>query len=186
MDSSSLRSASAAERVRRLGLIALLGALCACSAARDQRASIEDVRRQRSAGLDSLLLQQRLDFSPRMLEALSHGIALRLDYALSFCDGRVRTTEALWLRYYPLAREFEARWQGEDSGRRFARRGALLASLDQVRLPLPDAARRCAGQVSLSLAPEALPAPLRFPALIGLQDWRLASAPFSVAAVQAP
>jgi hypothetical protein len=124
-----------------------------------------------------LEVQQRIEFSPRMLDALSNGIALRLDYRIEACEGRLAEVRPLWLRHYPLAREFELRWQGEDSGRRFARRSALLAALDQVRLPLPAAATACSGTLGLRLEPTALPAPLRLPALIGLEDWRLVATP---------
>lgn len=121
----------------------------------------------------ALELDQSLRFNPRMLDALSNGIALRLEYRLQACAGRQQARPALWLRYFPLTQQYELRWQGEAQGRRFERRAALLAALDRVRVPLEPAMAECAGEVRLELDRAALPAPLRFPALIGLEDWRL-------------
>lgn len=162
-----------------VSMAALLGA---CAPQPQVRAEIESVLRVGGRQSPALEVQQRLDFSPRMLDALSNGIALRLDYRIEACAGAVADDQALWLRYYPLAREFELRWQGSDTGRRFARRSALLAALDQVRIALPAAAAGCAGQLSLELKATALPAPLRLPALLGLEDWRLAAGPHPWAA----
>lgn len=156
--------------------------LAACGSAGAPRAQIEDVRVLRRGDAVVLDVQQRLDFQPHMLEALSNGIALRIDYHLEYCAGREQAVRNLWLRYYPLASEFEMRWQGEEQGRRFARRGALLAALDRIRIALPVGAADCDVVMRLQLERSALPAPLRFPALIGLQDWRLESAPFRLAA----
>lgn len=169
------RSKSASRRAC-VGLIAA-AMLCGCGTQPQARAEIEAVRRVGGQGAPALEVQQRLDFSPRMLDALSNGIALRIDYRLEACDGGVHERRPLWLRYFPLAREFELRWQGDDGGRRFARRSALLAALDQVRVALPESAAACAGELSLELELTALPAPLRLPALIGLEDWRLAAGP---------
>ncbi|MCG6116881.1 MAG: DUF4390 domain-containing protein [Aquimonas sp.] len=121
----------------------------------------------------ALELDQSLRFNPRMLDALSNGIALRLEYRLRACTGRLQARPALWLRYFPLTQEYELRWQGESVGRRFERRAALLAALDRVRVPLAPGMAECAGEVRMQLDRAALPAPLRFPALIGLEDWRL-------------
>lgn len=121
-----------------------------------------------------------------MLDALANGIGLRLDYELRFCESDEHAVRSLWLRYYPLAREYEMRWEGEPLGRRFARRGALLAALDRIRIELPVQAAECGLQLSVELERSALPAPLRFPALIGLQDWRLASSPYRLPAEAAP
>ena len=168
-----------------MALLVSLILLGGCDSSAEAQASISSARLQRSAAGPHLEIQQRLDFSPRMLDALSNGIGLRLDYSVRACDGATTETTPLWLRYYPLAREFELRWPEAYGSRRFARRSGLLAALDQVRLPLSEAAAACGGQVSLALVASSLPAPLRFPALIGLQDWRLAAAPVAfVAAVR--
>lgn len=163
------------------GSLVLLLALSACGSAEPPRALIEHARPlQRGAALQ-LEVQQRLDFQPNMLAALSNGIPLRLDYHLEYCATRERAMRSLWLRYYPLANEFEMRWEGAAQGRRFARRGALLAALDRVRIELPDEAIGCALTLHVQLERSALPAPLRFPALIGWQDWRLASPSYHLA-----
>lgn len=181
MASSSPRCASA--ELSAAGAVLFLLVLTSCMPVQAPRAVIEDARlRQRGEALQ-LDVQQRLDFQPRMLEALSNGIALRLDYRIDYCAGRGHALRSLWLRYYPLASEFELRWQGADSSRRFARRGALLAALDRVRIELPGDAADCDVVLQLRLERSALPAPLRFPALVGLQDWHLESAPFHVAPV---
>ena len=164
-------------------MLASLILLTGCDSSPEAQASISSARLQRSAAGPYLEIQQRLDFSPRMLDALSNGIGLRIDYTVRACAGASTETIPLWLRYYPLAREFELRWP-EDLGRRFARRSGLLAALDQVRLPLSEAAAACGGQVSLALVASSLPAPLRFPALIGLQDWRLAAVPVAFVALE--
>lgn len=174
---------ASAECLRLHGLLTLcVLMLAACGSAGTPRAQIEDARLLRRGDVVLLDVQQRLDFQPHMLEALSNGIALRIDYHLDFCAGRERAVRSLWLRYYPLASEFEMRWQGEEQGRRFARRGALLAALDRIRIALPAGAADCDVVMRLQLERSALPAPLRFPALIGLQDWRLDSPPFRLAA----
>jgi hypothetical protein len=173
-----LRGRSAAALLT--GLIVLAG----CDARPEAQASISSARLQRSAAGPHLEVQQRLDFSPRMLDALSNGIGLRIDYTVRACGGRTTEITPLWLRYFPLAGEFELRWPEAYGSRRFARRSGLLAALDQVRLPLSDAAAACGGEVGLALVASSLPAPLRFPALIGLQDWRLDAAPVAFVAME--
>lgn len=182
MDSLWPHCASAESVPTRAALALLCLLLSACTAQQAPRAVIEDVRLRQRGDVLQLDVQQRLDFQPNMLEALSNGIALRLDYRIDYCMGRERVVRSLWLRYYPLASEYEMRWQAAPQGRRFARRGALLAALDRVRIELPVEAAGCDIAVSLQLERSALPAPLRFPALIGLQDWRLQAAPFELAA----
>jgi hypothetical protein len=160
--------------------------LAGCGAVDAPRARIEDARRLQRGDSLQLEVQQRLAFQPLMLEALANGIGLRLDYVLYFCESEQRAVRSLWLRYYPLAGEYEMRWEGEMQGRRFARRGALLAALDRIRIELPAQAAECDLSLSLELERSALPAPLRFPALIGLQDWRLSSDLYLVPALAAP
>lgn len=182
MDSLSPRCSSSEPRRAVLGSLVALLALTACGSAEPPRALIEHMRPLQRGTTLQLEVQQRLDFQPNMLDALSNGIPLRLDYHLEYCAHRGRALRSLWLRYYPLANEFEMRWEGAAQGRRFARRGALLAALDRVRLELPDEAVGCDLTLRLQLERSALPAPLRFPALIGWQDWRLASASYPLPA----
>lgn len=154
-------------------LLMVLGCAGGDGAVPKAEARLDAVRLLRGSAQASLELDQSLRFNPRMLDALSNGIALRLEYRLRACEGRLQARPALWLRYSPLSQEYELRWQGEAEGRRFERRAALLAALDRVQVPLPPAMAECAGEVRLQLDRAALPAPLRFPALIGLEDWRL-------------
>jgi hypothetical protein len=120
-------------------------------------------------------LGQRLDFSPTMLEALDSGIPLRLAYRLDWCEGRHVVGRALQLRFAPLSGRYElAGLDGPD--RRFTQRSALLAALDRVRFqldapPPPD----CVLSAEVALDLTALPTPLRFPALLEPEQWRLVS-----------
>ncbi|SDD67761.1 DUF4390 domain-containing protein [Aquimonas voraii] len=184
MASSSLHCASA-ERLR-WSAAGLLMLLAGCGAVDAPRARIEDARRLQRGDSLQLEVQQQLEFQPLMLEALANGIGLRLDYHLQYCESAERAIRSLWLRYYPLAGEYEMRWEGEAQGRRFARRGSLLAALDRIRIELPARADKCELQLRVELERSALPAPLRFPALIGLQDWRLVSGTYRLPAVAAP
>ncbi len=128
-----------------------------------------------------LEVTQRIELSQSMHAALDHGIALRLVYRIDAC-GHVRR-RALWLRHAPLKRQYELQREGDAEVRGFARLPLLAAALDRVRLPLdlPGDAQ-CEGHVQVRLDPAALPTPLRFPAFLEPEQWRLASARFSWAA----
>lgn len=175
MDSSSLRWPRPRLALRAVGLaLAVLISGCrAGEAGPAAEARLDSARVLQGAAGAALELDQSLRLNPRMLDALSNGIALRLEYRLRACAGRLQSRPALWLRYFPLPQQYELRWQGEPAGRRFERRSALLAALDRVRVPLEPTMAECAGEVRMELDRAALPAPLRFPALIGLEDWRL-------------
>jgi hypothetical protein len=140
-----------------------------------ERASIVTV--EAVAGGTALDVTQRLVLSPTMLEALDRGIPLRLAYRIDWCAAAGREPEArvLQLRYLPLGRQYELRPLPDGDALRFARRSALLASLDRVRLPLQLAAPDCGGSVSVALDLTALPTPLRFPAFLEPTAWRLVS-----------
>lgn len=122
----------------------------------------------------SLEITQRLVFSDTMLEALDSGIPLRLAYHVRWCDGGAEA-HVLELRYASLGRRYELRNERDGLTRTFARRGALLAALDRVRLPVSRAAPDCGGAVRMALDLTALPTPLRFPALLESGDWRMVS-----------
>lgn len=129
----------------------------------------------------ALDLRLRLTPSATLLDALDHGVplVLRLDVGASAPGTRLHTVRRIELRYLPLAGRYA--WTDLDVGttRLFARRALLLAALDRIRLPLDatwrdlPAGSRC--RVSLALDVDALPAPLRVPALFSPQ-WRLATA----------
>lgn len=142
-----------------------------------QRATILEA--QPVAGGTVLEVTQRLALSPTMQEALDRGIPLRLAYRIHWCAAAARASErsVLELRYLSLSRQYEVRPSpGSDADvLRFARRSALLAALDRVRLPLQLVAPDCGGRISVALDLTALPTPLRFPALLEPDQWRLVS-----------
>lgn len=154
------------------GLFAL--ALAGCLGATPDRARILDARVVRDAGRVELELTQDLRFSRSMREALSHGIPLRLVYAVEGCGAA--TWQVVELRYVPLTRHYQMQRVGEPQARSFARRSAMLASLDRIRLPLgAEPVAGCRGTVKVALDLTTLPTPLRFPAFFKRADWRLVS-----------
>lgn len=148
--------------------------LAGCLGQTPERARILDARL--SADGTQLEVTQQLRFSDEMRDALEHGIPLRLSYRVTGC--RVRAQYAIDMRYSPLNRHFELHRQGEAQARTFARSGALLASLDRVRLPVGSAfPADCQGEVVVGLDLVSLPTPLRFPAFLHPGDWRMVSPP---------
>lgn len=127
----------------------------------------------------ALEVTQRLRLSRTMLEALDRGIPLRLAYRLHWCQASARGEQriVLELHHLPLSRHYELRTLPQGTVQRFARRSALLAALDRVRLPLELAAPDCGGTLAVALDLTALPTPLRFPAFLEPSEWRLVSAP---------
>ena len=170
MASSMPRSRSA------LSLLLATLALAGCLGATPDRARIAAARLVHDGGRPELEVTQELRFSRTMREALAHGIPLRLVYLLRGCGAD--SLHALTLRYVPLTRHYELQREGDAQSRSFARRSALLASLDRVRLPLPGVPPPgCRGEVSVALDLTTLPTPLRFPALLRRAEWRLVSPP---------
>lgn len=129
----------------------------------------------------ALEVTQSLRLSGTMLEALDRGIPLRLAYRVHWCAGSGRGEQriALELHHLPLSRHYELRTLPDGAVQRFARRSALLAALDRVRLPLELAAPDCGGALAVALDLTALPTPLRFPAFLKPSEWRLVSAPLA-------
>lgn len=140
------------------------------------RAIIDRVQVERGVQGPVLVVDQRLQFSRTMLRALTQGIPLRLDYQLSGCGGERRWQHrvGLELSFAAVRRVYELRGAGGEV-RRFARRSALLAALDRVRLPVGDLPADCAGSASVALDIAALPAPLRLPAWLEPEEWRMQS-----------
>jgi hypothetical protein len=154
------------------GLLPLAG----CLGDTPERARIDSARLVQDGGVPQLELTQELRFSRTMREALANGIPLRLNYWVRGCglDG----LHVLHLQYVPLTRHYERRFENEPQARAFERRSALLASLDRLRLPLAAAPPPgCAGTVVVALDLTTLPTPLRFPALLRPEQWRLVSPP---------
>lgn len=161
---------------RNAALVMSLALLAGCAEPLPERATITAARTL--PGVDGLQLEltQRIELSQAMRDALDHGIALRLVYRIQACGQRQQ--QALWLRHAPLNRRYELQREGDTEVRGFARLAALVAALDRVRLPLElPADARCDGRVSVHLDPAALPTPLRFPALLEPEQWRLDSIP---------
>lgn len=152
----------------------LLPLLAGCLPDTPERALILAAQVRGDGAARQLELTQRLRFSPRMRDALEHGIPLRLSYRVRGC-GTERHFGAE-LRYSPLNRRYELLRPGDPQPRSFARSGALLDTLDRMRLPIGDGfAPGCTGEVKLGLDLTSLPTPLRFPAFLQPGDWRLVS-----------
>lgn len=127
----------------------------------------------------SLDLTLTLTFSPTMLAALDHGIPLTLDFRIDPAHGP-RQHQRVSLRFLPLLRRYQLD-SGGNPAQSFASRLQLLSALDRLRLPVA-AAKPVAGRVSFRLDTQALPAPLRLPALFD-RDWHLQSAATAWAAL---
>lgn len=167
-------TASFMQRSRNTLSLLLALPLAGCLGATPERARITAARLVHDGGRTELELTQELHFSQTMREALAHGIPLRLVYGLRGCGAD--SLQALTLRYVPLVRHYELQREGEPQARSFARRSALLASLDRVRLSLPTPPPAdCRGRVQVVLDLTTLPTPLRFPALLRRAEWRLVS-----------
>jgi hypothetical protein len=159
----------------RLAPMLLPLVLTGCLGTTPERAEIVAARIIDAPGGRVLEVTQRLRFSSTMQAALESGIPLRLVYRIDACEptpqgGRIE------LRYVALTRSWEVRTAGDATVRRHGRRSAMLASLDRVRLPLagvPDA--DCEGRVAVALDLTSLPTPLRFPAFLQPEEWRLVS-----------
>lgn len=150
--------------------------LAGCLGETPERARIVAARLVQDGGRAQLELTQELRFSRTMREALAHGIELRLNYWVRGCGSD--SLHVLRLRYVPLTRHYERRFQHEAQARTFARRSALLASLDRLRLALPGPPpAECRGSVAVALDLTSLPTPLRFPAWLRRAEWRLVSPP---------
>jgi hypothetical protein len=144
-----------------------------CLGSTPDRARIDEARLIESAGGQVLEVTQRLRLSRTMLAALASGIPLRLAYRVDLCAAAPHRA-TIELRYLALTRSYELRIGGQS--RQFARRSAMLAALDRVRLPLPSRpAPGCDGTVAVALDLTALPTPLRFPAFLEPGEWRLVS-----------
>ena len=150
--------------------------LTGCLSDTPERARIDSVRVQRTVDGASLDVIQELRFSRTMRSALQNGIPLRLGYHIRGCG--TEQAVVLRMRYAPLNRHYELQQEGSSQVRRFARRSALLAALDRVRLPLRRVpAENCVGQIEVALDLTSLPTPLRFPAFLDADEWRMVSPP---------
>lgn len=147
--------------ITRFWLVAISLMLAACSD--PQGSTIRSITREG----DDLVLDLDLRFTATQLQALEHGIPLRLAVHL----GSAAPNALVELRYRPLSRQYELRLPNEDLARVFASRARLLAALD--RIVINDVAAT-QGSARVELVSSALPAPLRLPALLD-RDWQLAT-----------
>ena len=159
---------------KHLGLLLLLCTLTGCLRDTPDRARIVSTQVQRTVDGAALEVTQELRFSQTMRDALQNGISLRLIYHVRGCG--IEQAAVLRMRYTPLSRHYELQQEGAASVRRFARIGGMLAALDRIRLPLQRApAQDCSGTVMVALDLTSLPTPLRFPAFLDADEWRLVS-----------
>jgi hypothetical protein len=173
---SSTPCCSAARR--GASLLVLLPLLVGCLGSTPERASISDARLVEGAAGLLLEVTQQLRLSDTMLAALDSGIPLRLAYRVGVCRAQPQGM-TIELRFIALTGSYEMRLAGQSSVRRFARRSAMLAALDRVRLPLDDRPPAdCAGDIAVALDLTSLPTPLRFPAFLQPGEWRLVSPSF--------
>lgn len=151
--------------------------LAGCLGETPERARIVAAHTVDSGRGPVLEIEQALRFSPTMLDALANGIPLRLIYVIDSCVGTPgwRSMQAIELRYAPLRRAYEMR-AASGTPRRFARRSALLAALDRVRVAMPaKLPADCERSVQVVLDLVSLPTPLRIPAFLRPDDWRMVS-----------
>lgn len=158
-------------------LLALLAA--PLEAARIERFSVE--ADARVARLDADL---ELALSGEMLRALEHGIVLPLRLELrAYGDGRraqARSVQRIELGFQPLTGRYRVAAPSLGYQRSYARRGQMIASLEQLRgwpleaQPWPPAQPPKRWRMRLTLDRGALPAPLRLPALLDA-EWALDS-----------
>lgn len=159
------------------GLLALVLALllAGCLGDTPQRARILAIDVVREHDRVVLQVEQQVQLSKTMLQAMQHGIALQFVHVVEGCEGTGGWQRAhpFVLRYAALRGVYEL-----DNGvevRRFSRRSALLAALDRRQLPLGRLPEACQGGLRLALNLTALPTPLRFPAFLQPAEWRLVS-----------
>lgn len=124
-----------------------------------------------------------LDFAPRpeVLDALSRGVPLQIEFSLGGRDASNRVAferHVLELSYQPLVRQWQLTRLNNGPPRLFASRSQLLAAIDQVRLPLGASWALLSGSREYSLRvrlPQAsLPGPLRLPAWFS-RTWHMDS-----------
>jgi Domain of unknown function (DUF4390) len=167
-------------------------AIAGCAAARDPLPELAIRSAALSAQSDGAVLRMNLDWRPSaaMLDALDHGIALDLRVQLSVLGAPrwgwrpdlAALTRHLQLRYYPLSRQYQLRESGGGEVRSFAARAALIAALENLRLPLSVSTltleQAASYRLRVGLDTDALPGALRLPALID-PAWRMRSADFA-------
>lgn len=125
------------------------------------------------AVLDPAGNRLNLDIDMRLsathLEALDHGVPLRLEFITAPLAG-AGTIEAVELSYSPLSDHYEMRRSDETAPRVFQTRAQLLAALDRISLPIAGGSTQ--GFVRARLNIDALPPALRMTARFD-RRWQL-------------
>lgn len=116
-----------------------------------------------------LNLDLDLRLSPTHLDALDHGVPLRLEFITAPLAG-AGTIEAIELSYSPLSDHYELRRTDESAPRVFQTRAQLLAALDRISLPVVGGSTQ--GFVRARLNIDALPPALRMTARFD-RRWQL-------------
>jgi hypothetical protein len=164
-----------ARQPKLIMLLLALPLLAGCLGTTPERATIAAVQVLDAPAGIMLEVTQRLRLSTTMHSALASGIPLNLVYRIDACQPRPQIAR-IELRYVALTNSYEMRSSGDPGVRRFARRSAMMASLDRVRLPLAGPLDvDCEGRLAVALDLTSLPTPLRFPALLNPDEWRLVS-----------
>ncbi len=145
----------------------LLLALVACS---DAPGSLEISRVQLDPGGGRVLLDVDLRLSPTHLDALDHGVPLRLDFIVAPLAGP-GTVESIVLRFSPLTHQYELASSQETTPRLFDSRAQMLAALDRISLPVRAVGAEH-GFVRARLNLDALPPALRMTARFD-RRWQL-------------
>lgn len=110
-----------------------------------------------------------LRFSPTHLEALDHGVPLRLEFITAPLAG-AGTIETIELSYAPLSDHYEMRRSDEVAPRIFQTRAQMLAALSRISLPIRGGSAQ--GFVRARLNIDALPPALRMTARFD-RRWQL-------------
>lgn len=145
-----------------VALILLAGCTGSAGSLEIQRASVDPAGNRLNLDLD-------LRLSPTHLDALDHGVPLRLEFITAPLAG-AGTIEAIELSYSPLSAHYELRRSDENAPRIFQTRAQLLAALDRISLPLRGGSAQ--GFVRARLNIDALPPALRMTARFD-RRWQL-------------
>ncbi|MBK8284210.1 MAG: DUF4390 domain-containing protein [Ahniella sp.] len=145
----------------------LLLALVACGEAPGR---LDISRVQLDPGGARVLLDLDLHLSPTHLDALDHGVPLRLDFIVAPLAG-AGTVESIVLSFSPLTHQYEMASSQETTPRLFDTRDQMLAALDRISLPV-RAVGAPQGFVRARLNLDALPPALRMTARFD-RRWQL-------------
>lgn len=153
----------APEPSARLARTWLLPALLALAGCTGPAGSLDIARAQLDAGGTRVLLDLDLRLSQTHLDALDHGVPLRLDFIVAPLAG-AGTVETIVLGYSPLTHRYQLSIAHESAPRLFATRAQMLAALDRITLPVRPGNDRgfVRGRLNIDALPPALRMTARF------------------------